>query len=179
MSDLIRLPHHDASGNLQVVIEAPLGSTAKLKYDADVKIVRWERALPEGWAYPCAWGFIPSTLCDDGDPLDAGVLFEGSTWPGVVVPARAIGVLRVRQFLPNSEAQHNDRVVVVPVRSSDGSCPGTPERALREKLEQFFVAVGEQTGKRVEIDGWGGPEDVERAVREAAQRYQASSGEGS
>ncbi|HEY4157133.1 MAG TPA: inorganic diphosphatase [Polyangiaceae bacterium] len=101
MSDLIRLPHHDASGNLQVVIEAPLGSTAKLKYDADVKIVRWERALPEGWAYPCAWGFIPSTLCDDGDPLDAGVLFEGSTWPGVVVPARAVGVLRVRQFLPN------------------------------------------------------------------------------
>ena len=110
-----RLPEPFAEdGSLNVVIESPRGSTAKWKYEAGV--FQLSRPLPAGLAYPYDWGFLPGTRASDGDPLDAMVYWSGASYPGVVVPSRAIGVLRVEQTSRESgNRERNDRLLVVPV----------------------------------------------------------------
>ena len=43
--------------------------------------------------YPGDYGFLPSTIAADGDPLDALVLVESLTFTGCVIEARAVGML--------------------------------------------------------------------------------------
>jgi inorganic pyrophosphatase len=107
---LIELPALREDGAVNVVVESPRGSSAKFKYEGGVFML-W-RPLPAGLVYPHDWGFIPSTRMADGDPLDAMVLWEGVSYPGVVIPCRLIGVLRVEQNRKSSPGrERNDRVI--------------------------------------------------------------------
>ena len=147
-------------GSLNVVIESPRGSTAKWKYEAGV--FRLSRPLPAGLAYPYDWGFLPGTRASDGDPLDAMVYWSGASYPGVVVPSRAIGVLRIEQTSRDSgNRERNDRLLVVPVSAPAidvSSALDLPER-LRQELEHFFRAAVAFEGKDLKLLGWGNAEE--------------------
>jgi inorganic pyrophosphatase len=120
-------------GLLHVIVESPAGSTAKLKWDPDLLMFTLSRPLPEGLAYPHDWGFVPGTRAADGDPLDALVLTEGTTFPGVLIRCRPLGVVRLEQ---NRKAgggrERNDRVIAVAEprtrrpSSSAGAVPTRP-----------------------------------------------------
>jgi len=71
---LTDLPTFDAAGVLRVVVEAPKGCTVKIAYEPDLRTFCVSRGFPMGIAYPYDWGFIPGTLAEDGDPVDALVL---------------------------------------------------------------------------------------------------------
>jgi inorganic pyrophosphatase len=78
------------------------------------------RPLPLGVTYPFDWGFVPSTRTADGDPLDAMLLWDVPSYPGVVVPCRAIGVLYVEQNRANHNPAvriRNDRIISMPVEA--------------------------------------------------------------
>ena len=47
-----------------------------------------DRILHTPMRYPANYGFIPQTLCDDGDPLDCLVMARWPLQPGCVVIAR-------------------------------------------------------------------------------------------
>jgi len=116
---LIELPALRDDGAVNVVVESPRGSSAKFKYDPPAGVFMLSRPLPYGLVYPHDWGFIPSTHMPDGDPLDAMVLWEGVSYPGVVIPCRLIGVLQVEQNRKSSPGrERNDRVLALPVRAS-------------------------------------------------------------
>lgn len=172
MAQLHRLPCRDEDGNLRVVVEAPRGSLVKTKYEPALDAIVMSRPLPLGIAYPFDWGFVPSTKADDGDPLDALIIADYGTWPGVVVPTRIIGVVRVSQReKARGKVVRNDRLVVVP--DSDDRYDDVRDlgKRLRSDLEQFFVIVGSQTHFEVVVDGWDGVKKATALLEAAAVAY--------
>jgi inorganic pyrophosphatase len=163
------LEAYGKDGSLTVVVESPRGSTAKWKVDEGV--VRLSRPLPAGLAYPYDWGFIAGTRASDGDPLDAMVYWSGISYPGVVVPSRPIGVLRVEQTSrATGNRERNDRLLVVPVTAATAigvqSALDLPER-LRRELEHFFTAAVAFEGKDLQLLGWGDADEGAAVVASA------------
>ena len=65
--------------------------------------------------YPCDFGFVPSTEGPDGNPVDAAIWWDVSSYPGVGDPCRALAVVRVEQTARRSRAPRNDRILAVPL----------------------------------------------------------------
>jgi inorganic pyrophosphatase len=173
MANLIDLACRDERGNIRVVVEAPKGSTAKIKYDPVVGAFQLQRFIA-ATGYPYDWGFVPGTLAADGDPLDAMVIHSGQTWPGVIIPCVPIGLLKLVEAKDGvSETRRNDRLIATPVASLGVTPRVQLEHDTRTSLEQFFVATGETAGKRVSLEGWGDASEAELALAAAAEAYAA------
>jgi inorganic pyrophosphatase len=84
MSDLTSLPHQlDAQrATCRAIIETPKGSRNKFDYDPETNLFMLAGLLPEGMMFPFDFGFIPSTLAEDGDPLDILVLMDAPAHAG-------------------------------------------------------------------------------------------------
>jgi inorganic pyrophosphatase len=161
MSNLSSLPAIPSDGVLSVVVESPAGSTTKIKWDTKAEAFGLSRPLPLGIAYPHDWGFVPGTRGPDGDPIDALVLSEGTTFPGLMLAARPIGVVRMEQNRKTGGGrERNDRIIAIlangprrePVRSVD-ELP----RRVRQELEQFFLDVVFFEDRDAKLLGWAGP----------------------
>jgi inorganic pyrophosphatase len=174
--NLAMVPAFASVDIFHVVVEAPRGSTLKLKYEPKWEAMSVSRPLPLGVAYPFDWGFVPSTQAADGDPLDAMVLWDVSSYPGVVLRCRAVGVLHVEQNRTNhdpSKRIRNDRIFAVPVeaRREQGiaDMAGFPAR-VRQELEHFAMAATALEGKDVRIVGWGDAAAALSLLRDCATR---------
>ncbi|MFY2562556.1 inorganic diphosphatase [Corallococcus terminator] len=173
-TDLTHLPSRGPQGAFHVVVESPRGSTVKLKYDAALLAFTLSRPLTRGLRYPFDWGFIPSTKGPDGDPLDAMVLWDDTTWPGVVLPCRALGVLQVDQKRKGGkpgERERNDRIIALPTAAPRTEHLRTYQdvsRREREELAHFFLTAVHFEDKEARILGWEGPEAAERMLHTQA-----------
>ena len=172
--NLAAIPAFASGDTFHVVVEVPRGSTLKLKYEAAWEAMSVSRPLPLGVTYPFDWGFVPSTKVADGDPLDAMLLWDVPSYPGVVLRCRAIGVLRVEQNRTNHDRSarvRNDRIMAVPVearREKDlGGLTAVPER-VRLELEHFAIASTALEGKDVRVVGWGNEAEALKLLRESA-----------
>lgn len=165
----------DESGVFRVVVEVPRGSRVKLKYEPKDAVFTFDRALATGLAYPYDWGFIPGTMADDGDPIDAMVLGDEPTWPGVVIPAKLIGMIRLSQRpLGKRTRQRNDRIVAA--RADDVRRYGErrlPRKQL-EQLEEFFIAASKLPRDRLNVEGWSGARAARDAILVGERRYRES-----
>jgi inorganic pyrophosphatase len=171
--DLSALPTFEDGDTFRVVVESPRSSTSKFKYDKEHGIIALSRPLPAGLSYPHDWGFVPSTIAPDGDPLDAIVAWDGRSYPGVVIPCRAIGVLQVEQSgRDDKERERNDRVIALPANAPRWSAVGSifdlAER-VRQELEQFFLAAVAFEPKTMTLCGWAGPARALQIVRDATR----------
>jgi inorganic pyrophosphatase len=150
-------------GLLRVVVESPAAATNKIKYDAQLGTFTLSRPLPLGLSYPHDWGFVPGTRAPDGDPLDALVLSEGTTYPGLVIAARPLGLLRLEQNRKEGGGrERNDRLVAVAAsaaRREVEAVSGLPRR-VREELERFFLDIVFFEAKDPKLLGWGGPDEA-------------------
>jgi inorganic pyrophosphatase len=171
MVDLIRIPARDPQGAIRVVIESPRGATVKLKYDPDLGAMSVSRPLPLGLAYPFDWGFVPGTRAEDGDPLDALVYWDVSTYPGIVVPCRAIAVVRLEQDSKTNGRVRNDRILAVPVKHSRGDGVTSPDdlpARAKDEIAQFFLSAIFFEPKNPRLLGWGGPDEAGALVTASA-----------
>lgn len=116
MSNFLKLPLFTEEGDVNVVVETPRGSRAKFAFDPELKAFVFRKSLLTGLTYPHDWGFAPSTKAEDGDPLDIIVIHDATTFPGLVVKCRVIGILEIEQKSRN-KAERNDRLFAVPRRS--------------------------------------------------------------
>jgi len=176
-ADLTRLPLRGKGGAFHVVVESPRGSTVKLKYEPELGAFILSRPLVRGLRYPFDWGFIPSTQAPDGDPLDAMVYWDQTTYPGVVLACRALGVLKVEQKKSGGRGrERNDRLLVVPTlspRAEDLTDVQELSSRERRELEHFFSVSVTFADKDLRLLGWEGADSAERMVERAAARYEA------
>src|SRR6202795_3589971 len=120
MSDLTALPNEldPKKGQCRVVIETPKGSRNKFDYDPKSDLFMFGGLLPEGMMFPFDFGFVPSTLGDDGDPLDILVLMDAPAHVGCLIEVRIIGVIQAEQ-IQDGKTETNDRLLGVAVHSYD------------------------------------------------------------
>jgi len=173
MPDFFKLPTWAGSGDIHAVVETPRGARAKLKYEPDLGGFVLSKSLMLGLSYPYDWGFIPSTMADDGDPLDVMVIHEAATSPGLILKCQVIGVLRVMQT-KKGKKERNDRVIAVPSYArmdSDVKDVRDLPAEMRTELEKFFVATDELEDKTLKFEGWVGPKHAKRIIKQCEKRF--------
>jgi inorganic pyrophosphatase len=171
---LSNLPTYSEDGSVHAVVEAPKGSLLKLRYDITLGAFTVAHALALGLSYPFDWGFVPSTQGSDGDPLDVLILHEGSTYPGVVLPCRPLGVVEMDQEDQEGKRERNDRIIVMPCwhdRLGEFENASELPARLREEIEQFFLSTTFFTAKRRKILGWKGPKKASYLIKESNKAY--------
>lgn len=162
--------------SLNVIIEVPTGGEP-VKYEFDKKsgALFVDRILHTPMRYPANYGFVPHTLSEDGDPIDALVIARVPFVPGCVVESRPIAVLKMAD-----EKGEDEKLVCVPVSSTSpyyadvASKEDLPE-ILFGQIEHFFTHYKDlEKGKWVKVQGWGDAEEAKRLVLEAVERYKAA-----
>jgi inorganic pyrophosphatase len=162
---------------LNIIIETPKGSRNKFAYDEDEGLFKLKGVLPAGAVFPFDFGFVPSTLGEDGDPLDVLVLMDEPAFVGCLVPVRLIGVIEAEQT-EDAETNRNDRLIAVAANSHSHrevrSLDAISENLISE-IEHFFVSYNTIKGKRFKPLGRFGPERAEKLIEEGTQRFRRKS----
>jgi inorganic pyrophosphatase len=159
--NLLTIPTFLDENTFHVVVESPRGSNVKLKYEPRWECMSISRPLTLGLTFPFDWGFVPSTRAADGDPIDTFVVWDVGAFPGVVLPCRSLGVLRLEQNRSNFDRSirvRNDRILALPTlarRQGELTALNHIPQRIREECVQFTVAAAALEGKDVEVLGWG------------------------
>lgn len=174
---LISLPwYDDKTDSIYLVVETPRGSRNKYAFDPETECFILKKVLPLGFSFPFDFGFIPSTLGEDGDPLDVLLLLDESVPMGCIVKVDIIGAIKLEQKR-DGVTQRNDRLIATPTGMSNRNrmeCLADLPPKLVEQIEAFFVAYARPDGKIVTPLGHGAREEAIELVRHGATRAQAA-----
>jgi inorganic pyrophosphatase len=168
LADPTRLSALDESGQkiIHVIIETPKGSRNKYAFDPEHKIFEVRKVLPAGMAFPYDFGFIPSTLADDGDPVDVLVFMDEPAFPGVLLNCRVIGIIEGEQG-KKKKKQRNDRIIAIE-KENHSYAYVKHVRDLGKKfvaeLEEFFVNYHRHLGKKYHVLDVRGPSEAWRRI---------------
>ena len=158
---------------LYVVIEIPAyGPGIKLELEKASGALLVDRFLATPMHYPCNYGFIPHTLSNDGDPLDALVITPIPLIPGTVIGCRPVGVL-----VTEDDAGGDEKILCVPLPKISAQYEGVNEVAdvpqgLVRQIEHFFSHYKDlEPGKWMLLKGWGDSALAKKLVLESVQRF--------
>jgi inorganic pyrophosphatase len=165
---------HDVdSGNIpdkiNVIVEIPKGSQNKYEYDKKNKIMKLDRVLFSPMHYPGDYGIIPKTLAKDGDPLDALVMVSYPSYPGILIEARPVGVLKLID-----NGSEDDKILCVPlhdIRSSEIKDKKDMQEHVLNEISHFFETYKKLEGKKVKIIGWFGAKEAKKVILESKKAY--------
>ena len=175
MVDYVRLPLGPLAPKVVTdVVEIPAGTRNKIEYDETLGVFRLDRTLYSPVEYPFEYGFIPSTLGGDGDPLDLLVLTSEPTFPGCVLEVRPVARLGLRD-------QKGEDTKILAVPQSDPRFHGVedpssvPPHALLE-IKEFFRTYSRLEKKTTVPKGWSGRAAAHREIRRAHERFRRQAG---
>ncbi len=146
----------DVPNDFNVVIEISANAPGiKYELDKDSGAVFVDRFIATPMHYPCNYGFIPSTLSEDGDPVDVLVVTPYPLPPGVVIRCRAVGMLAMED-----EAGEDAKLVAVPVQKLTSNydkvhtIEDLPEILIKQITHFFEHYKDLEPGKWVKVKGW-------------------------
>jgi inorganic pyrophosphatase len=158
---------------VNVIIEIPQGGEPiKYEVDKDSGALFVDRILGTSMRYPCNYGYVPHTLCGDGDPVDVLVVMPFPLQAGCVVKCRPIGVLKM-----SDEAGQDAKLLAVPVTKTTSlyaniqSYKDLPEILIKQIAHFFEHYKDLETGKWVKVEGWGDAEEAKREILDSIENY--------
>lgn len=166
----------DAPDVVNLVIEIRKGNVNKYEVDKETGRLFLDRVNgTASLGYPADYGYVPDTLCDDGDPLDALLIIDESVPNGVVVPARAIGVLKMVD-----DGEGDEKLICVAkddvTKSHIKSLEDLGEN-FKPMIEHFYTQYKawkkDWTGTPVSFSGWGNAEEAKQIIKESIDRAQS------
>jgi inorganic pyrophosphatase len=178
LADPVRLAARDPDDDetIQVVIETPKGSPNKYALNTEQKIFELKKVLPAGMTFPYDFGFVPSTLAEDGDPVDVLVLMDEPAFPGCLLKCRLVGIIEGEQN-NKKEKQRNDRIVAVEQANHSYAhvkhIDDLGKKFVRE-LEEFFVNYHDLIGKKYRVIAVKGPSEARRRLKQGMKAFKES-----
>ncbi|MHA1116273.1 MAG: inorganic diphosphatase [Candidatus Heimdallarchaeum aukensis] len=152
-----------------VIIENPKNNKNKYEFRKEGYLVL-DRVLHSSVHFPGDYGLIPRTYYEDGDALDILVLITEPTFPGCVLPARPIGVLKMRD-----EKGRDDKILAVasgdPLYHDVYTLKDIYPHTLAEIAEFFRTYKGLEYGKNTEVIGWGSKEEAFETITNSMRLY--------
>lgn len=151
------------------VIETPKGSRSKYDYVPKAKAFRLKTLLPDGMSFPLDFGFVPSTLAGDGDPIDVMVLMDEPLRMGVMLDVRLLGALEAEEQ-EHGRTERNDRLIAAAVVSrlyEEMSTVDDLGQPFLENLIQFWTNKARLEGKAFHCLDIVGPEAAVKLVKTA------------
>lgn len=172
---LERIETYDKKGDLAVITETPKGSRSKYAYDPEIGAFELKFVLPDGMTFPIDFGFIPSTLGQDGDPLDAIVLLDETLSAGTKVTARLVGAIEAEEREQDGAWERNDRLLVVPVKGhafENVRDLGDVDTHLLEEIEGFFERYNKLNGKAFRVTARVDAKAAAKLVKKGMSAYE-------
>lgn len=160
----------ESDTSIRVRVEIPKGSRNKYEVDEETGDIELDRRLHASVNYPTEYGYVEGTLAEDGDALDAMVCVSEPTFPGCVIRARPIAVLRM-----SKNGERNDKLLCVPFK--DPAWNGyhdvdeLPED-LGPEIVHFFESYTSLEPADWRIEGWESSPAAEELLERAQHRYQ-------
>jgi inorganic pyrophosphatase len=166
--------------DINVIVEVPVGGEpVKYEMDKEAGAMYVDRFLYTPMRYPGNYGFVPHTLCGDGDPIDVLIMNQRPVVPGAIMNCRPMGVLHMED-----EAGVDEKLIALPsphltsrydkVRTLDD----IPELSLQQ-VKHFFERYKElESDKWVKVTGWGDVDEAKRLIVEAIERQKREPNKG-
>lgn len=165
--DITKIPAgKNLPDEVNVIIEVASGaSPVKYEFDKDAGALKVDRIIHTAMHYPANYGFVPGTLGDDGDPLDALVVTPLPLIPGCYVTCRPIGMLCMED-----ESGRDEKIIMVPVSKVHPFYDNVTEaqqlpQVLRDQISHFFEHYKDlEKGKWVKVTGFSHAEDAKKVI---------------
>ena len=160
------------NGVINVVVEIPAGSNHKIEWDRKLGAMKLDRVEPIIFTKPTNYGFIPQTLDEDGDELDALIITDQPLTTGIFLQARIIGVMK---FVDDGEV--DDKVVVVPADDRNNGnaiqiLADLPPQLIKQIEFHFNHYKDLKKSGTTKVTHWGNIDEAKKVIRESQHRWQ-------
>ena len=158
-------------GVVNVVIEIPAGSSHKIEWNRELAVFQLDRVDPKIFSKPTNYGFIPQTLDEDGDELDALIITDDPLTTGIFLEAKVIGVMKFED-----DGEIDDKVIVVP---ADDRNTGNAINSLEDLPKQLIAQIEhhfthykdlKKPGSTI-VKGFGDVAEAKQIIHEAVARW--------
>lgn len=173
---IIQIPAGDKLPHVfNAIIEIPAeGGSIKYEVDKDSGLLMVDRFMPVAMHYPCNYGYVPSTLAEDGDPMDVLVMTPFPVQPGALLKVRPIGLL-----VMSDEAGKDSKILALPIEKACvqfaeiQSIDAIPQ-VLLDRISHFFEHYKAlEPGKWVKVEGWQDKDAAIAALEQSVKSYQS------
>lgn len=171
-------PGKNVPDSFNVIIEIPMNADPiKYEVDKETGAIFVDRFMSTAMHYPTNYGYVPKTLSGDGDPVDVLVITPVPLIPGVVVPCRAIGILKMQD-----EAGEDGKVLAVPIDKvlsiyTQWQKPEDLNPMRLNTIQHFFEHYKDlEPGKWVKVIGWEGKEAALKEITDGIEAYKKAQG---
>lgn len=154
---------------VNTVIENSKGSRLKVEYDEKLDNFVLDRVHQTHLGSPAEYGFIPSTLDEDGDALDVLLISDDPMPMGLIVRTRVIGVM---YMIDSGEV--DNKLVGVPADDKhydDIQTIDDVSSHWKSAVQHYFEHYKDLKGDIVEIKGFAGYDDAVKVFNECVERF--------